>query len=342
MFRLLATTTAIAAVSMTAIAAVAASGGGGRVASAVTVETAPAVPLVRSVTEATRTVDSGFAPYEEFAEEVGIRPNTSLRPIVSVVDADAEERVRVDEALARFRDAGLRLPDVEIMFHDDDDACNGHHGLFQVQFTPWRAHVCSGYEYVVTHELAHAWEAANLDDADRDAYVAHRGLETWSSSAVGWGERGVEDAAFMIQQNLMARTVNVDSDRWVERTSAFAALTSLRSPVLGGDVTAGPLHCGPCRSAGSPTPPEVTEPSVRTSISRAPTAEEEAAIVVAVEALCPRPAAVDFRLSVHPAGPQCVATRDSAAAGPMSWRGQWRGCGASSHVRNGSRTVPSA
>lgn len=160
------------------------------------------------------------------------RPAVSLRPAVDVVGASHEQIVAVDEALDRFRNAGLQLPDVEIVFHDDQAACKGHDGLFQAQHTPWRILVCSDLAFVLTHELAHAWEAATLDDVDRERYVELRRLSTWNSADADWDERGVEDAAFMIQQNLMAERVDVDSERWVVRTAAYEALTGRQSPVL--------------------------------------------------------------------------------------------------------------
>jgi hypothetical protein len=159
-------------------------------------------------------------------------PSVSLRPDMTLRNADADEQVRVEEAAARFRRAGLRLPDVEIVFDDDPARCHGHDGLFQQQFTPWRLTICNGAEYVVTHELAHAWEAANLDDADRQAHVASRGLAGWDSTELSWRERGIEDVALIVQQNLMAGTVDVASSRWIERTEVYGQLTGMRSPVL--------------------------------------------------------------------------------------------------------------
>lgn len=121
---------------------------------------------------------------------------------------------------------------MEIEFRDDPADCNGHDGLFQSRYTPWRVTVCRELPYVLTHELAHAWEAANLDDADRNRYLELRGLTTWRDHDVSRGDRGIEDAAFMLQQNLMAGRVDVESDRWIERARAFEALTGRTSPVL--------------------------------------------------------------------------------------------------------------
>lgn len=157
--------------------------------------------------------------------------SVSLRPTVVVNGASAEEQGRVDDALARFEAVGLLLPDLEVTFADDVAECSGHDGLFRDRVEPWQVLVCSEAEFVVTHEFAHAWEAANLDDDDRANYMERRGLTTWNSPDVGWGERGIEDMAFMLQQNLMAGDVSATWDRWVERTDAYAWATGRPSPV---------------------------------------------------------------------------------------------------------------
>jgi len=197
---------------------------------------APVAPVAMSSTDLAEPAP--FARRESVSESVAEpsvvadRPSISLRPDMTLRNADADERVRVEEAAARFRRAGLRLPDVEIVFEDDPAPCHGHDGLFQQQFTPWRLSICNAAEYVVTHELAHAWEAANLDDADRQAYVASRGLAAWDSPELSWRERGIEDVAIIVQQNLMAGMVDVTSPRWTERTEAYRQLTGMRSPLL--------------------------------------------------------------------------------------------------------------
>lgn len=85
--------------------------------------------------------------------------------------------------------------------------------------------MCSELAFVLTHELAHAWEAANLTDADRTRYVDVRGLASWNDPADSWKDRGVEDAAFMIQQNLMVSTPSMASPTWIERVTADELLT---------------------------------------------------------------------------------------------------------------------
>ncbi len=159
-------------------------------------------------------------------------PTVGLDPVVTVVGADREQLALVDDALDSFRAAGLALPNLEVIFHDDPAECRGHDGLFQAQYTPWRLLVCSDLAFVVTHEMAHAWEAATLDDADRLAYTEYREMTTWDDTAAEWGDRAVEDAAFVVQQNLMAGNVRLDTPVWAERTQAFEALTGRRSPLL--------------------------------------------------------------------------------------------------------------
>jgi hypothetical protein len=155
----------------------------------------------------------------------------SLTPDVTVIGASGEQQVAVDDAVARFRSAGLELPDVEIRFLADEAGCDGHLGLFQRGFTPWRVLVCSDLAFVPTHELAHAWEAANLDDDERARYVEARGMPTWDDRDADWNERGIEDAAFIVQQNLMAKHPNLDTPAWKERTAAYELLTGSSSPL---------------------------------------------------------------------------------------------------------------
>jgi hypothetical protein len=119
-----------------------------------------------------------------------------------------------------------------VRFFDDEAVCDGHHGLFQKGVAPWRVLVCSDLDVVVTHELAHAWTADNLDDDTRDRDVEARGLTAWHDQDLPWNERGVEDAAFVIQQNLMMDDVPLSSATWQGRIAAFELLTGNPSPLL--------------------------------------------------------------------------------------------------------------
>ena len=162
-------------------------------------------------------------------------------PAVIVKGASSEQRTRLNDAMARFGTAELRLPDLEIVFSDDESACEGHLGGFRrVEDAP-HVSVCSDLEFVVLHELAHVWVDANVDEAARDRYLRWRGLDTWSDRAVPRGERGVEDAAFIVQQNLRDVAPSVlASATWTERMAAFEFLTGTRSPLRARAASVGP------------------------------------------------------------------------------------------------------
>ena len=155
----------------------------------------------------------------------------SHAPSVDVSGGDADDHRRLDEALQRFSDELLELPDLAVIFYDDEVECAGHEGLFQKSHTPWRILICTNLECVPTHELAHAWEAANLDDDDRAHYMARRGLAGWNDQSLPWIERGIEDAAFNLQQNLTVSNPAIDSAVWQERVQAYELLTGRSSPV---------------------------------------------------------------------------------------------------------------
>ena len=139
-------------------------------------------------------------------------------------------RERLRRAVERFEHAGLELPDVDVEFSESDDSCRGHFGLFDSGPTPWRVSVCSELEFVLTHELAHAWIAENLDEARRTSYIEHRGLSAWGDPDLPWRERGTEDAAFVMQQVLMAKRVRYDTPVWIERIAAYEQLTGRPAP----------------------------------------------------------------------------------------------------------------
>lgn len=157
--------------------------------------------------------------------------SVSSAPAVLSVDLDEDEQARLDEALALFRHNGLALPDLEVRFFDDKDGCKGHFGLFQQRYSPWRISICSDLPFVLTHELAHAWEAANLDDEDRRRYLELRALTSWNDRDVPWRDRGSEDAAFVIQQNLTATRRPPSSEEWQSRVERYELLTRRPSPL---------------------------------------------------------------------------------------------------------------
>lgn len=173
------------------------------------------------------------------------RTPVSLFPVVSLRNADAARAEHVADSLARFRDAGLALPDVEIRFDEDPTACRGHDGLFQQHRSPWRLTVCSDAAYVLPHELAHAWTAANLSDDDRRRFTEAFGFATWNGRHVAWSERAGERAAFVIQQNLTVTLGRNDSPAWLEKIEAYEHLTGTTSPRVETDPVTRQKASGP-------------------------------------------------------------------------------------------------
>jgi len=165
---------------------------------------------------------------------VGVTPTTlppvSVRPNVIVHNASEPQRIRLGEALAKFADLDLDLPDLEVWFHGDESDCMDHYGLFSSALVPWRIDICGDLGFAYEHELAHAWEAANVDDATRRVFMTMRGLAVWNDSAVPWNERGIEEVAFIVQQGLLDLPVPEMSQEFRSRFDAFELLTGVPSP----------------------------------------------------------------------------------------------------------------
>ncbi len=152
-------------------------------------------------------------------------------PGVEVVSAAPEQRAATHRAVERFERAGLELPAVVVRFSAEKGDCHGHLGFFRPGVRPWTVTICSDLAFVVTHELAHAWIEAHLDEPTRSAYLELRAKDTWNGREAEWRERGVEDAAFVIQQNLMASPPSHLSAEWASRVDANELLTGHASPL---------------------------------------------------------------------------------------------------------------
>ena len=126
-----------------------------------------------------------------------------------------EEQELVDFAFRQFAAADIELPDVEITFPVDPDRCFGYGGVYVPSDHAVR--ICRPSPTTMIHELAHAWIESTFTDADRDAFLELRGLDTWTGGE-SWDERGAEQAAEIITWAVMDRDISV---RWIE-TDAHA------------------------------------------------------------------------------------------------------------------------
>jgi hypothetical protein len=147
--------------------------------------------------------------------------------------ATPEQRAIVEWAIERYERAGLELPPLDVVFHDDPAGCRGNSGFY----SPGRLDVCStdDRDYarkVVVHELAHAWSVANLSAEDRERFLDEQGLDRWSSWEVPWGMRGFERAAEIITWGVGDRSMRPllpDRDP-ADLEAVYRMLTGLAAP----------------------------------------------------------------------------------------------------------------
>lgn len=159
-----------------------------------------------------------------------------LKAEVKVNAATAAQAEIVQSAIRRFAEAGLELPPLDVTFHEDRTQCGGNHGSFRWVDAEAEVKICNARTHIVLHELAHAWEAAVVDERTRRRFTQDLGLASWNDPEVPWSDRGIERAA-----NTIALVLNWDADpasgsRALSRLCAYETLTGHR---LRDDIPAG-------------------------------------------------------------------------------------------------------
>lgn len=99
----------------------------------------------------------------------------------------------IAEALSYFQ--GMTLPGLRFEFPDEcaEDA-RGWHSVNADGTSTIK--VCAIELHTLVHEITHAWDKANLNDAQRDELLERWGLETWADYENGtWGTQGAERLA---------------------------------------------------------------------------------------------------------------------------------------------------
>jgi hypothetical protein len=149
---------------------------------------------------------------------------------------DDSDLALTEWALDRFGQAGLALPEVSLVFHDEKETCQGQNGYFHPG-SPYRIDIC-GFNWdrflvtprkVILHELAHVWVHENLDEHARNEFLDLRGLEVWQNGKAPWAEQGQEHAAEIIAWRLMDEEISMTSIGEHESSNlaeAFEFLTS--------------------------------------------------------------------------------------------------------------------
>ena len=200
--------------------------------------------VIGSRTQApTEALDQGTVPELEsmyVAPDVPV-PTSSLYPELMIEGGTQSQWDRLALAVARFRDAGLPLPDLAIVFASDPGACHGFYGLYEHDVQTPRITYCSEIEFVYEHELAHAWEAHSATDQQRQSFMDMRGYTVWADANIAWNESGREGAAFIIQQTIGGFDVPyAPSAEFLDRSAAFTALTGRPDHRLDDDEHATP------------------------------------------------------------------------------------------------------
>ena len=155
----------------------------------------------------------------------------SLEPAISFVGGSQVERTVVLDAVDRFTSHDLALPDLEVRFHAGAQGCDGYRGLFHPDLDHPVVDLCYEGEFLVLHELGHAWEYFNLDDQARQTFVEYVGAGSWTSAKVRHKAQAVEIAADTMAYGLLSAPLapGQNLDREFAR---FEQLTGLSTPRL--------------------------------------------------------------------------------------------------------------
>jgi len=164
----------------------------------------------------------------------------SRSAFVEIHSTDPEFTALVESAVERFASVHLVLPPLRIYTHPSREGCQGDDGLYQIDQSGARIDLCTRLEHTVLHELAHAWEAHQVSDQTRQAFMDRTGLEVWNDRSVDWEDRGIEAAAQTIAWGLMDVPIS-RPDRFAGQAYLFELLTGISSPRL---PDSGPFGAG--------------------------------------------------------------------------------------------------
>ena len=165
--------------------------------------------------------------------------------VIKIVPATAQQAQHAEWALARFEAAGLELPPLTIVFHDDYQSCGMREGVLRIVGENVTIHECqndpSRSQRSLLHELAHTWDhvAGSIDTDTRTDFLRLRDLQSWDDDELPWNQRGEEQAAEIIAWGLMHQPAPIPTsvgDRGpqdtLSLTTSFTLLTGIR-PLFG-------------------------------------------------------------------------------------------------------------
>lgn len=192
----------LAVMGMTALTALPI--GAGVSTGAATMEVDGESPSGVSASSAMAHIDPlGAGPAPAHATAMNLAEQT--RRVAGIHGGDASTIGIVEEALDDFRTLGLLLPPLAIHVHASKAPCRGNNGLYNGDGSIERIDLCHPARFVVLHELAHAWEANNVSNGQREAFLEATGLEAWTGADIAWQDRGIERAANVLAQAIRGR-----------------------------------------------------------------------------------------------------------------------------------------
>ena len=169
-------------------------------------------------------------------EIAGADQGLRIRPDIVVFAEDPAQIELARWAVARFENAGLKAPVVEIHFHSDASGCSDHLGYAKAG----EVDVCTVLVNEMArrnllHEMGHIWIDENVDEALRGRFLERRGLLAWNASTVPWEERGYEQGAEIMAWALGTGilTAQIPDNDPVQLAVGFELLTGVGTPVCG-------------------------------------------------------------------------------------------------------------
>ena len=136
-------------------------------------------------------------------------PPKTVAPQISIISGTTTQIEDAQWALDRFRLAGIELPSLQIVFHDDYQACGNREGVLRIAGERAEIHECERdrprSRRSLLHELAHAWDhvAGGITWERRTRFLEARNLSSWDADGLPWQERGEEQAAEIVAWGLM-------------------------------------------------------------------------------------------------------------------------------------------
>ena len=126
----------------------------------------------------------------------------------------ADQEALVEKAVGLYTAAGLELPQVRLVGSADPAPCEGRAGVAFPREDHTEIVLCTAAagpaeEWVIIHELAHAWDHHSLTEDRKAAFQSLRNAPSWRSRDVAWHERAAEQAAEIMVWALIDRPVGV-------------------------------------------------------------------------------------------------------------------------------------